>query len=190
MGNVMKYVFIGGVRSGKSDAAEQLLDDLIVKNPQLKPAYIATSVAMGDETIARIKKHQKARQSRFTQAITTYELDYQNIDLLNVLDSLNSPEHVVLIECLSTWVGWYLSVDNTLQENLTTFEKQQNALLAFLKGAKCSVIIVSGEVGCGLIGETQLQRRYADKLGELNQKVAALADHVYLLTAGIKQILK
>ena len=49
------------------------------------------------------------------------------------------------------------------------------------------MIIVSGEVGCGLIGETALQRRYADKLGELNQKVAALSEHVFLVTAGIKQ---
>jgi len=186
----MIQLLIGGVRSGKSDAAENILNDIVKTKQTIKPAYIATSVAMGDETIARIQKHQETRQSRFTRAITTYELDYQNIDLLNVLDSLNSPEHVVLIECLSTWVGWYLSADNTLQENLTTFEKQQNALLAFLKNAKCSVIIVSGEVGCGLIGETQLQRRYADKLGELNQKVAALSEHVFLVTAGIKQSLK
>ena len=186
----MIQLLIGGVRSGKSDAAENILNDIVNTKQPIKPAYIATSVAMGDETLERIQKHQKTRQSRFTQAITTYELDYQNIDLLNVLDSLNSPEHVVLIECLSTWVGWYLSANNSLQENLTILDQQQNALLTFLKDAKCSVIIVSGEVGCGLIGETQLQRRYADRLGELNQKVAALSEHVFLVTAGIKQTLK
>jgi len=186
----MKHVFIGGVRSGKSDAAEQLLETLITDNPSLKPAYIATSVAMGDETIARIQKHQAARQSRFTQAVLTYELDYQNTDLMQVLTQLNTPNHVVLIECLSTWVGWYLTVSDDLQANITLLTQQQQALLSFLESAQCHVIIVSGEVGCGLIGETTLQRRYADKLGELNQKVAALADHVYLLTAGIKQTLK
>ena len=186
----MIQLFIGGVRSGKSNAAENVLNNIIKVSPELKPVYIATSVAMGDETIARIQKHQETRQLRFTQPITTHELDYKTIDLLHVLNSINTPEHVVLIECLSTWVGWYLSVNNSLQENLTILDKQQNALLAFLKSAKCSIIIVSGEVGCGLIGETQLQRRYADRLGELNQKVAALSEHVFLVTAGIKQSLK
>lgn len=186
----MIQLFIGGVRSGKSDAAEQLLGELISNKPQLKPAYIATSVAMGDETIARIQKHQAVRQSRFSQSVLTYELDYQDIDLIAVLTQLNTPEHIVLIECLSTWVGWYLTLDNPLQENITLLTQQQQALLSFIENAQCHVIIVSGEVGCGLIGETRLQRRYADKLGELNQKVAALADHVYLLTAGIKQTLK
>ena len=107
-----------------------------------------------------------------------------------MLTELNSSEHVVLIECLSTWVGWYLSADSTLQQNLNNFEQQQLKLLAFLETAKCSIIIVTGEVGCGLIGATPLQRRYADKLGELNQQVAASSDHVYLLTAGITQTLK
>jgi len=186
----MINLFIGGVRSGKSDAAENLLNKIITQQPSLKPAYIATSVAFGEETISRIKKHQQSRQSRFTQSIATYELDYQKTDLLDVLTELNSSEHVVLIECLSTWVGWYLSADSTLQQNLNNFEQQQLKLLAFLETAKCSIIIVTGEVGCGLIGATPLQRRYADKLGELNQQVAASSDHVYLLTAGITQTLK
>lgn len=186
----MIQLFIGGVRSGKSDAAECLLNNMIKADQQLKPAYIATSIAMGDETIARIQKHKETRQSRFIQPIATHELDYQTSDLLTVLNSLNNSKQVVLIECLSTWVGWYLSLDNSLQENLTYFDKQQAALLSFLENAQCTVIIVTGEVGCGLIGETTLQRRYADKLGKLNQKVAALSDHVFLVTAGIKQTLK
>ena len=186
----MIQLFIGGVRSGKSDAAENLLNKIINNEQRLKPAYIATSVAIGEETVSRIQKHQQSRQSRFSQPLSTYELDYQQSDLLSILNKLNNTQHVVLIECLSTWVGWYLSADNTLNQNLAIFEQQQTALLSFLAQAKCSVIIVSGEVGCGLIGETILQRRYADKLGELNQKVAALSDHTFLVTAGLIQTLK
>lgn len=186
----MIQLLIGGVRSGKSDAAENLLNGMLVKNDQLCPAYIATSVAFGEETIARIERHQQMRQSRFTRSIATYELDYQKFDLQSVLMALNTPEHVVLIECLSTWVGWYLSLDNTLQKNIAIFEQQQASLLTLLANAQCDVIIVTGEVGCGLLGESVLQRRYADKLGELNQKVAAISDHVFVVTAGIKQSLK
>jgi adenosylcobinamide kinase / adenosylcobinamide-phosphate guanylyltransferase len=186
----MIHLFIGGVRSGKSDAAENLVNTLVAQNPLLKPAYIATSLSMGEESIERIKRHQAIRKKRFQQTVTTYELDYQQQDLLSVLNMLNDPENIVLIECLSTWVGWYLTVSDALQENLISFDAQQDALLAFLKQTQCHVVIVTGEVGCGLIGETTLQRRYADKLGELNQKVAALSDHVFLLTAGIKQALK
>ncbi|WP_413692872.1 bifunctional adenosylcobinamide kinase/adenosylcobinamide-phosphate guanylyltransferase [Pseudoalteromonas sp. KJ10-2] len=185
----MVQLFIGGVRSGKSDAAEDLLLEL-TKNNALKPAYIATSIAFGEETIERIKLHQQNRELRFGQPITTHELNYQTLDLLSVLKSLDKPDNIVLIECLSTWVGWYLSLKNTLQENLAIMAEQQTALLAFLKDAKCHVIIVTGEVGCGLIGETPLQRRYADQLGKLNQKVAAISEQVYLLTAGLKQQLK
>ena len=185
----MIQLFIGGVRSGKSAAAEVLLIERVNRH-SLKPAYIATSVAFGDETIERIRKHQQSRQEQFALPIATHELDYQDVDLLSVLHSLNMPDNIVLIECLSTWVGWYLCLDNTLQQNLVLFEQQQTALLSFLITAKCEVIIVTGEVGCGLIGETPLQRRYADKLGELNQKVAVLSGHVFLLTAGIQQVLK
>ena len=187
----MIQLLIGGVRSGKSDAAENLLNDMLIKNDALKPAYIATSLALGEETISRIQQHQQKRQSRFHQPLSTYELDYHQSDLLSVLKALDDAKHVVLIECLSTWVGWYLSLENkTLQQNLIAFENQKIALLSFLKSAKCTVIIVSGEVGCGLIGETPLQRRYADTLGELNQKVAALSAHVFLVTAGISQLIK
>ena len=186
----MIQLFIGGVRSGKSDAAENLLNKIINNDALLKPAYIATSLAIGEETVSRIQKHQQSRQSRFSQTVSTYEVDYQQSDLLSILKKLNNTKQVVLIECLSTWVGWYLSADNTLQQNLTIFEQQQTALLTFLAKAECTVIIVSGEVGCGLIGETPLQRRYADKLGELNQKVATLSEHVFLVTAGITQAIK
>ena len=186
----MIELMIGGVRSGKSDGAENRLIDHLNDNNSLIPAYIATSVAIGQETNARILRHQAARQSRFVNVPTTFEIDYAKSDLLSVLNTLDTPQHVILIECLSTWVGWYLSANNSLEDNLNIFAQQQTDLLSFLKNAKCSFIIVTGEVGCGLIGETPLQRRYADALGELNQKVAALSNQVFSFTAGIPQQLK
>lgn len=186
----MIQLFIGGVRSGKSAAAETHLKQTLEKDSQLIPAYIATSLATDPETIIRIKRHQKQRLHFFEQQIKCYEVDYHSRDLLAILSVLDESKHIVLIECLSTWVSWYLTQSEDLQGNLTQFYKEQEKLLSFLRQARCEVVIVSGEVGCGLIGETTLQRRYADCLGELNQQIAQLADHVYLVTAGITQQIK
>jgi len=186
----MIQLFIGGVRSGKSHAAEVKMTEILNIDNSLQPAYIATSLAWGEESKARIALHQQKRKAQFNQDIPTYELNYQQADLISVLNTLNDAKYVVLIECLSTWVGWYLSRDQSLEQNLLEFESKQVELLAFLRRSKCSVIIVTGEVGCGLIGETVLQRRYADRLGELNQKVAELSDRVSVVTAGIEQVLK
>lgn len=186
----MIQLFIGGVRSGKSAAAEKALEQILNEHQQLTAFYIATSIASDPETIKRIHQHQQQRSRRFEKNINSVELDYQDNDLLTVLQRLNHPQHVLLIECLSTWVAWYLTQDATLEQNLSLFKQQQDKLLDFLAHAQCQVLIVTGEVGCGLIGETALQRRYADCLGELNQQVAHLAEQVYLVTAGISQQIK
>lgn len=186
----MIQLFIGGVRSGKSAAAETTLQQQLQHNSSYQAAYIATSIASDPETKQRIKRHQQQREADFNHSIDLYELDYQKRDLLTCLQHLDKPDNLVLVECLSTWVAWYLTLDNDLATNLQAFKVQQQQLLSFLKQTQCSVILVTGEVGCGLIGETQLQRRYADCLGELNQQIAAIADNVYLVTAGISQQIK
>ena len=182
----MKNLVIGGVRSGKSEFAEQQLALLqSTFNPQ-HALYIATSLAIGDETKSRIAKHQLQRTSN----IITCELDYQQHTLHHFLELYGSQQQPILIECLSTWVGWYLSQNKTLTECLSDYESVKDQFIEQLANLQARVIIVTGEVGCGLIGESKLMRVYADKLGELNQQVAALADNVTVVTAGIAQKIK
>lgn len=182
----MKHLVIGGVRSGKSDFAEKQLTDLLKETTQENAIYIATSLALGEETKSRIARHQLHRDSK----IITCELDYQAQTLSSFLTQYDAPEQLILIECLSTWVGWYLSQDKPLKQAVVEYEQVKAQFLAQLNNLQATVIIVTGEVGCGLIGETKLMRIYADKLGELNQQVASLADKVTVVTAGIAQKIK
>lgn len=182
----MKHLVIGGVRSGKSDFAEQQLTKLLKETTQENAIYIATSLAVGEESKSRIARHQLHRDNK----IITCELDYQSLTLSHFLNKYNATGQPILIECLSTWVGWYLSQDKPLNQCIVDYEHVKAQFVAQLDNMQAQIIIVTGEVGCGLIGETKLMRVYADKLGELNQQIACLADNVTLVTAGIAQKIK
>jgi len=182
----LKHLVIGGVRSGKSAYAEQQLAQWMHSFPEAKALYIASSLAIGEETQARIAKHQAQRDDK----LLTCELDYAQHTLSRVLSEHCDAQSLILIECLSTWVGWYLSQNKALNACIDDYEQVKAQFIEQLTLFPGRVIIVTGEVGCGLIGETKLMRVYADKLGELNQQIAALADNVTLVTAGIAQIIK
>jgi adenosylcobinamide kinase/adenosylcobinamide-phosphate guanylyltransferase len=183
----MRHLIIGGVRSGKSDFAEKLLANCLIINTQRNRAfYIATSLSIGEETKSRIARHQLHRNKN----IVTCELDYQEKTLNYYLDNHDSTEKFILIECLSTWVGWYLSQDKPLKECINEYEHVKNQFIEKLNHLQATTFIVTGEVGCGLIGETKLMRIYADKLGELNQEIARISNKVTLVTAGIAQQIK
>jgi adenosylcobinamide kinase / adenosylcobinamide-phosphate guanylyltransferase len=182
----MKHLVIGGVRSGKSDFAEKMLAQSLLTTNQQNAFYIATSLAIGEETKSRIVRHQLNRDSK----LVTCELDYQQQTLNHFLDNHDAPGQFILIECLSTWVGWYLSQEKPLKQCIIEYEQVKNQFIHRLSNVQATVIIVTGEVGCGLIGESKLMRVYADKLGELNQAVANQADKVTVVTAGIAQQIK
>ncbi len=179
----MKNLIIGGVRCGKSAYAESCL---LEQGNVLQLNYIATSIAFGDETKSRIKLHQQRRGEQFA----TYELDYQQQNLAGLICSLNSEGQGVLLECMSTWVGWWLSHNTDLAVCLTLFQKQKESLLTELRGFKGDIYIITSEVGCGLIGESKLMRCFADEMGLLNQELAAISDSVTQLVAGLPQKLK
>ncbi|WP_413701566.1 bifunctional adenosylcobinamide kinase/adenosylcobinamide-phosphate guanylyltransferase [Psychromonas sp. KJ10-10] len=183
----MRHLIIGGVRSGKSDFAEKLLSHCLIINTQRNRAfYIATSLSIGEETKSRIARHQLHRNKN----IVTCELDYQQKTLNYFLDHHDSTDKFILIECLSTWVGWYLSQDKPLKQCINEYEQVKNQFIERLNHLQATIFIVTGEVGCGLIGESKLMRVYADKLGELNQDIARLSNKVTLVTAGIAQQIK
>jgi adenosylcobinamide kinase/adenosylcobinamide-phosphate guanylyltransferase len=163
---------LGGARSGKSAHAEQL-----ARATQLSRLYIATAQAFDDEMRERIARHQ---QDRAADGWRTVE---EPIGLAAALARHAGPDHVVLVDCLTLWLS-------NIMLGGRDVARMQAALLSVLDGVRGPVILVSNEVGLGIVPETRLGRDFRDAQGRLNQAVAALASHVVFVAAGLPLTLK
>ncbi|MCF6199668.1 MAG: bifunctional adenosylcobinamide kinase/adenosylcobinamide-phosphate guanylyltransferase [Hyphomicrobiaceae bacterium] len=161
---------LGGARSGKSLHAETLISAL--------PApwiYIATAQAFDDEMSARIKKHQMRRKNGW-QTIET------PLDLAKALQQVPAGAPI-LVDCLTLWLSNHILRECDLAHEC-------DALLIALQKPRGPWFVVANETGMGIVPENALARRFRDAAGMLNQKVAALADEVILMTAGLPIQLK
>jgi len=174
----MKITFvIGGARSGKSSFALKEASRVAGKK-----AYIATAEALDDEMKDRIEKHQIERDSDWH----THE---EQINVFDVLMDIKDKYGAALLDCLTIWVSNVLLRAQVAEpghqlpeESIQDFAEKLNGLKG-LKGL--NLFIVSNEVGMGIVPENKLARQFRDLAGSLNQKVAEIADDVYLVTAGI-----
>jgi adenosylcobinamide kinase / adenosylcobinamide-phosphate guanylyltransferase len=157
---------LGGRRSGKSRFAE----DLAVLSGR-SAVYIATAEAGDDEMAERIA-HHRARRGDGWRTIE------EPLELPVALGSVAGQDRIVLVDCLTLWLA------NLMQAG-RAIDPAVDSLLAALESAAGLVILVSNEVGAGIVPMTPLARRYADAQGFLNQRVAAAVDRVVLMTAGI-----
>ncbi len=151
----------GGERSGKSNFAVKLAIS------KTKRAFIATAEPFDDEMRARIEKHKKDREGLFD----TFE---EPVHLSTILP-MTKDYDVCVIDCMTTWVGNLMYHDLNLKEEMEGF-------LANLNGNE---IIVSNEVGMGIIPVEKMTRMYIEILGKLNQEIAEVADEVFFMVAGI-----
>lgn len=162
-----KIVFVtGGARSGKSSFA--ISEALKLKG---RKAYIASAEALDGEMKDRIKKHRKDRGDGWD----TYE---EPIRISEVLRKIKGQYRVILIDCLTLWLS-------NLMMNNKGIEKEIKLLCSALHAAPCTLFVVSNEVGMGIVPENEVARRFRDMAGALNQKVAEIADEVYMVVAGI-----
>lgn len=159
----------GGCRSGKSRFALRFADGRFKQK-----VFMATCCPIDEEMRQRIKKHQKVRGS-----------DWQTVEvaisLSEAIASHSSRADVILIDCLTLWVSNML-VRNKSQEEILA---RADALTQAIDDAPCSVILVSNEVGAGIVPENELVRRFRDVAGLVNQKVAACVNSVVWMVAGI-----
>jgi adenosylcobinamide kinase/adenosylcobinamide-phosphate guanylyltransferase len=162
---------VGGQRSGKSRYAEQL-----VLASGWKPVYLATATVGDAEMAGRVATHRLRR----ADAWETFE---EPLALTDALGAAALPGSAVLVECLTLWLSNLMEADRDI-------DAETRRLLAALEEARAPVVIVSNEVGSGVVPANPLGRRYADALGTLNQQVAAAADHVILVAAGLPLVLK
>lgn len=165
---------LGGVRSGKSRFAQQVAS----RSP--KVVFIATAKPSDAEMRMRIERHRLTRPHQWETREVPLHLDV-------AISELRDKDQVALVDCLTVYLanvmGEARGSDGILQGHM-------NRLCSALAHTKCTVILVSNEVGSGVHPPTDLGRRYCDLLGELNQRVAALADTVVLMVAGVPLAIK
>ncbi len=163
---------LGGARSGKSAFAEQRADET-----GLEKVYIATGEAHDDEMRDRIARHKEMRDDR---GWTTVE---EPLDLAGTIEAEASADRVLLVDCLTLWLSNLMGAERLLEAEFTT-------LLSVLESARGPVILVSNEVGLGIVPDNRMAREFRDHAGRLNQMIAAQAVRVYFVAAGLPLTLK
>ena len=168
---ITRTLVLGGQRSGKSHYAEQL-----VTASGCAPVYLATGTAGDGEMAERIAAHRQRRGGGWR----TVEVP---LDLAATLVRETHSHAVVLIDCLTLWLTNLMAAERNIDD-------ESAGLVTALRQVRGSVVIVTNEVGSGIIPANALARRYADALGTLNQQVAAAADRVVFMAAGLPLVLK
>jgi adenosylcobinamide kinase/adenosylcobinamide-phosphate guanylyltransferase len=171
-----KIIFIiGGCRSGKSryalETAEKLAGD--------KKVFIATCVPQDDEMKQRVARHQRERSQNWV----TVEAP---LDLPEAILQNNRKGDVILVDCLTLWVSNLLieiGDENKIEDTISQ-------LIKALEKATCPIVLVSNEVGTGIVPENKLARQYRDIIGLVNQAVAKTASKVIWMVAGIPVTVK
>jgi adenosylcobinamide kinase/adenosylcobinamide-phosphate guanylyltransferase len=167
---------VGGARSGKSAFAERLAAE-----SGCPVTYVATARTGDAEFDARIAHHRARRPAHWS----TLEVD---VDLAGVLAQADAPGHCVLVDCLTLWLANLLCpLDGVPRDD---WPARIDALIGALDAPRARVVVVSNEIGLGVVPLGVETRRYVDELGRLNQRVAALATRVTLMVAGIPVAVK
>lgn len=166
---VSSVLVLGGARSGKSVYAEALLEG----RPSL---YLATGQALDGEMAERIDHHRRRRGSNWS----TLE---EPLDLAAVLENVLRPDRPVLVDCLTLWISNLMHAGRDVETALTQ-------LCDVLVQPAGMVVLVSNEVGMGLVPDNRMAREFRDHQGRVNQRVAAICRRVVFVAAGLPLILK
>jgi len=170
-------LILGGARSGKSGLAEQM-----AKDSELAVTYIATAQVYDDEFGNRVAQHQSRRPA-----------DWQTVEephhLAKVLAEEVAPERCVIVDCLTLWLAQCICPECVPPEGIDWYRQREN-LLAVLPNLPGKIVLVSNEVGMGIVPLGEINRQFQDEAGRLNQAVAAVCDEVFFVAAGLPLKLK
>lgn len=174
--NISRILILGGARSGKSSYALKLAE-----TNWRHPLYTATAEALDKEMAGRIAAHKKARSPRWACVEEPLEI----ARLIQRAHKLYPARDVLLVDCLTLWLS-----NVFLQEGPRSFARRKAALLKAVRASKKNLIMVSNEVGLGIVPENASVRQFRDLAGWLNQDLAAVVDTVVFVAAGLPVVLK
>jgi adenosylcobinamide kinase/adenosylcobinamide-phosphate guanylyltransferase len=160
---------IGGCKSGKSRQALE-----IAESYGLRPLFLATCVPCDEEMATRVARHRQERGD-------AWEAIEVPLALPEAICDHAGQDRVLLVDCLTLWISNLLM--RREEEAFVTARTER--LAESLVAASCPVVLVSNEVGCGIVPENRLSRLFRDLSGLTNQRVAAVAHRVVRMTAGI-----
>jgi adenosylcobinamide kinase/adenosylcobinamide-phosphate guanylyltransferase len=169
----MRTLILGGARSGKSALAERLAGD-----SGREVVYVATAQAHDDEMHDRIAHHRARRPAHWRSV-------EEPLALAEVLRLHAREDRCLLVDCLTLWLSNLL-----IDPEPARFERERDAVLEFLPGLPGDVLLVSNEVGLGIVPMGALSRRFVDEAGRLHQSIAAQCERVLFVTAGLPIALK
>ena len=171
----------GGARSGKSGFAESLC-----KARNNSTAYIATSVAFDDEMKERVRKHQESRPQEWQ----TYEI-YK--DIYTIIDEISQKHSTVILEKNLMFVDG-IDIDNATEQEINELEEyikdQVRKMIEEVKKTDLYFVMVTNEIGLGVVPSYKLGRVYCDFVGRINQMLGKLSDEVYFTVCGIPTKIK
>ena len=162
---------LGGARSGKSTFAERLTRD-----SGLACVFVATATAGDEEMHARIARHRTERDK-------TWRTIEEPIAIADVLAREDATDRAILVDCLTLWLSNLIGAGRNIKA-------ETRNLLAAIEQAKSTLVLVSNEVGLGIVPDTPLGRRFRDEQGRLNQAIAAVVPNVVMIAAGLPMWLK
>jgi adenosylcobinamide kinase / adenosylcobinamide-phosphate guanylyltransferase len=165
---VTSLLVLGGARSGKSRYAETLAKG--------RKVYIATAEAFDEEMRARIAAHQDRRDGK-------WENVEEPLDVAGCLLSHDATGRFILVDCLTLWLSNLMHAQKNVREEVAR-------LAGILGGCKARVVLVSNEVGQGIVPDNALARAFRDEQGWCNQRIAEVADEVVMIVAGLPVWLK
>ena len=168
---------LGGARSGKSSYAEKL-----ATATGLPVTYIATAQVYDDEFKARVQQHKDRRSANWA-------LVEESHHLTEALARLAAPNQCLIVDCLTLWLAQWICADCNPPKN-SSWQNERDAFLNLLPNLSGAIILVSNEVGMGIVPLGEINRQFQDEQGRLNQAVANIADKVSFIAAGLPINLK
>lgn len=171
------HLILGGARSGKSLYAEKLASEC-----ELPVTYIATAQVFDAEFSKRIQHHKDRRPTHWRLVEAPHYL-------ANSIAALAKPNQCIIVDCLTLWLAQWICPDcNPPKES--NWQNERSLLQEALLKAQGTILLVSNEVGMGIVPLGEINRQFQDEQGRLNQAIAKIADEVSFVAAGLPLKLK